>query len=307
MNRYNGTIKRLVDFRGNVDAGKVKLKAKIAKADSVLNVKFNTAKNYITNIKNTTIFNGIVTRLNLTYRFIFAKSAIITKSEAKTRTAPAVEIEADSEVKASKSAPISTHPAMGIAVNQKEKVSVYAKLVAYRRAGLVFIKKILMPHTAKLTASPGVLTKYREIMGFNVDSKAGTADSTILESRNNKFATGYNAVGSSAPAQIVPVTEAKFTETHTAKASTAAVVPVDIDSAFKISHIARLYAWFLPDIDGHTMTIYQTFSGVQSGDAVEIDTETESAYWANAFNEGGVLNLVFTETVTQTGKILEVV
>ena len=127
-----------------------------------------------------------------------------------------------------------------------------------------------------------------------------------MDSRLNTIAQRYEAAGSSAPAQVVPAIESTVSEKHTATASTAAVAPVNINSLFNVSHIARLYAWFLAEQNGNELKLFQAFIGIQSGDVLEIDLEEESAYWANATGTDGTLNLVFAETVTPADKTLEV-
>ena len=251
-------------------------------------------------------FKAAVRPLDILYRFLAAHQIIRQKHSAQASTAPAVEIEADSAIQASKAAPLAAHPAKGISVDQKERVSVYAKLVAYRRAACVYIKQLFFKRTAKLQAAPGAVAKYTKAVKLHRTSKAIAAESAIMESRFIKVQTVLEAAGCSAPAQIVPATDSDFAAIHTATASKAAVVPVNINSVFKVTHSAKLYSWYLSELDDTTLSIFQGFSGVQSGEVLEIDLETESVFWANAMVTDGTLNLVFAETVTPNDTILEV-
>lgn len=63
---------------------------------------------------------------------------------------------------------------------------------------------------------------------------------------------------------------------------------------------------YLSELDDTTLSIFQGFSGVQSGEVLEVDLETESVFWANAMVTDGTLNLVFAETATPNDTILEV-
>lgn len=251
--------------------------------------------------------SGVVKALTALYRFIFSRSIIRQTHSAKANTAPSTVIESDSEIKVGNEANLATAPANDANADSKVKTSVYAKLVAYRRAAAVYIKSILTPHEAKLEAAPGKVARYRKAVKLKRTSEAIAADSAIMDSPFNRVETGCDAVAESAPAKVVPGMEATFTAEHTATASTAAVATVNINSLFKVSHIARLYAWFLAEQSGNELKLFQVFSGVQSGNVLEIDLEEESTYWANATVTDGALNLVFAETATQNDTILEVV
>lgn len=329
MSQFKLTIQRLNALKGEMREKLLGLKAHIFPANTLPEVEVEPAKAFGGKWYKRISFSGVVKRLNAIYRFIAAKARIINKHEAKAISAPAVEIEADSAIKASKAAPLAAHPAKGISVDQKERVSVYAKLVAYRRAACVYIKQLFFKRTAKLQAAPGAVAKYTKAVKLHRTSKAIAAESAIMESRFIKVQTVLESAGCSAPAQIVPATDSDFstkhtaaainapaqivqtientvTAKHTATASKAAVVPVNINSVFKVTHSAKLYSWYLSELDDTTLSIFQGFSGVQSGEVLEVDLETESVFWANAMVTDGTLNLVFAETATPNDTILEV-
>lgn len=251
--------------------------------------------------------SGVVKVLTALYRFIFSHSIIRQMHSAKANTAPATVIESDSEINVGNEANLATAPANDANTDSKVKTSVYSKLVAYRRAAAVYIKKMFLKTIAGLQAAPGKCARYRKAVKMKQESKTIAADSAIMDSQSNLVETGCDAVAESAPENVVPGAESTFTAEHTATASTAAVSPVNINSLFKVSHIARLYAWFLAEQSGNELKLFQVFSGIQSGNVLEIDLETESAYWANAIVTDGALNLVFAETATQNDTILEVV
>ena len=253
------------------------------------------------------IFAGAVRPLSIIYRFLASRhNRIISTHTARPVSAPAVDLKTDSKFTDKLTAGMAARPTADMKADAGVKVSLYAKLVAYRRAGLRHIKSLLFKRTAKLTAAQGALVKHKAEMPLSVKIQAMAAPGAIMESRYNRIKENHKAAAISAPAEIAKV-ETTLTAAHTAKATTAAAVSVGLSSVLNVSHRAPLYAWFFAEQDGDTLYIPQVFSGVQSGNTVEIDMETESAYWANAFNRDGVLELVFAETATPNDNTLEVV
>ena len=305
--RFNVKIKRLIALSGKIQEKTQKLKARILPDDTIPKAEITPVKYYDGKWHKRIFFSGIVKQLDAIYRFLAAKARIVQTHEAKANSAPAVEIEADSTIQASKEAQLSSHPAKAITVDQKERLSVSAKLVAYRRAGLAYIKKLFFRRTAKLQAAPGAVAKYIKAVKLKRTSKAIAAESAIMESRFNKVHIGRKAAGSSAPAQIIPETEVTVTAKHTATAIMGTAVDVNINHLFRAVHHAPLYAWFLAEQNGNILSVFQAFSGIQSGNVLEIDLEEESAYWANATVMDGTLNLVFAQTEPKTNNELKVI
>lgn len=307
MKTFDGNVEERIFVSGKVQKAEpdftadVKPKSEIAEAKVKKENVFSAIALFALNA-----VAGVVKVLTALYRFIFSHSIIKQTHNANASTAPATMIESDTEIKSKNEANLSTAPVQDASIDSKVKTSVYAKLVAYRRAAAVYIKSILTPHEAKLEAAPGKVARYRKDVKLKRTSEAIAADSAIMDSPFNRVETGCDAVAESALAKVVPGVETTFTAEHTATASTAGVAPVNINSLFKVSHIARLYAWFLSEQNGNELKLFQSFSGIQSGDVLEIDLEAESAYWANATVTDGTLNLIFAETVTRADKTLEV-
>lgn len=263
------------------------------------------------------------------YRHIAAHIRIWMGHNARIVKAPATQISVDHDIKMSANANPVLSPAQEIAVMQQVKVllrsnpllspaqeiaakrqvqiSLRANLVACKRAVAIYIKKILTPHIAKLKSCIGSVVKCSNVINLGQTAKAVVAESAMMKSRFNKLQTGSEAVGNSAPAQIVPEIESTFTANHTAKASSGKAVDINIDSLTNVTHSAKLATWFFPEQYANTLRFFQVFSGVQSGEVLEIDLETESTYWANAKVTDGALKLVFAETVIPEDKTLEVV
>lgn len=253
------------------------------------------------------IFAGAVRPLSIIYRFLASRhNRIVSTHTARPVSAPAVDLKTDSKFTDKLTAGMAARPTADMKADAGVKVSLSAKLAARRLAILRYIKNIAVKRTAKLTAARGALVKHKAEMPLSVKIQAVAAPGAIMESRYNRIKENHEAAAISAPAEIAKV-ETTLTAAHTAKASTAAALSVILDSAVKVTHSAPLYAWFLTEHeDEKTLYIPQVFSGVQSGDIIEIDLETDSTYWANASNNGGVLLLAFAETAIQTNNNLEV-
>lgn len=244
--------------------------------------------------------------LDILYRFLAARQTVRQTHSAKETTAPAVTMEAGGKVTHQVEASLNAQPAAEVKVDSQPREGVFAQLVAYNRAAAVYIANILTGHLAGLGAAPGAVAKFRKAVRLERTSKAEAAGSAIMESRFNRSATGSTATGSTAPAQDTPAVETVFTADSTATAGQAVAVEASGHGRQDTVHGAGLSTWFLPEYADGTLSIFQVFSGVQSGDTVEIDCEENSAYWAKNMVTAGVLGLVFTETVTQTGNTLEV-
>lgn len=307
MKQFNGRIQRLNVLKGRMLKKLHGLKISILPINTHPKAEIKPLTQYRATWDKGISFGALVKRLNAIFRFLSAKARIINKHEAKVISAPAVDVEVDSAIQLNKEAPLIACPVPDMQVDQKQRVSVYAKLVAYRRAGLKYIKQLFFKRKAELQAAPGAVAKYNKAVKMKLTAKAATADSAIMESRFNKVQTGCEATGTSAPAQIVPAIENTFSAEHTATASTGTAVAVGINHLFRAVHRAPLASWFLPEQNGDELKFFQVFSGIQSGNVLEIDLEEESAYWANATVTDGTLNLVFAETATPNDTILEVV
>lgn len=253
------------------------------------------------------IFAGAVRPLSIIYRFLASgHNRIISTHTARPISAPAVDLKAESKFTDKLTAGMAARPTVDMKADAAVKVSLSAKLVAYRRAGLRHIKSLLFKRTAKLTAARGALVKHKAEMPLSVKIQAVAAPGTVMESRYNTVKQTHEAAAISAPAEIAKV-ETTLTAAHTAKASTAAAVSIGLSSVLKVSHRAPLYAWFFAEQDGNTLYIPQVFSGIQAGNTLEIDLETESAYWANPIVDGNVMNLNFVYQTTQENDKLEVI
>lgn len=307
MKQFNGRIQRLNVLNGKLEKKLHGLKIHILPISTHPKAEIRPHTPYRATVDKVFSFGGMVKRLNVLFRFLWVEDKLTIIRKSKAISAPAVDIEIDSNIQAIMEAPASAHPAKEIAVHNKTRFSVSAKLQAYIRAGCRYAKKLFFKSTANLDTAPGTATKYSEILELHRTSKAISADSAIIESRFNKTPHKVKAAVGSAPVQYVPDIESTFATEHNAMASKGTAVTVGINDLFRAVHHAPLASWFLPERDGDTLRFHQVFSGVQSGNVLEVDLEAESAYWANAKVTDGTLNLVFAETATKNNTILEVV
>lgn len=239
-----GTIKRLNVLNGKMKKKLHGLKIQILPVNTFAVSEIKPVHNYNAKWNKGLSFGGIVKRLNAIFRFLSTKDRIIQKHKAKAISAPVVDVQVDSTFQTGKEAPLSAHPAKGIAVNHKEWISVSVKLSAYIRAGCRYIKKLFFKTTARLKAASSAVTKYTETLKFKRKAKAIAVGSEIIKSRFNKVQTGFEATGSSAPAHTVPAIENTFSAEHTATASTGTAVALIFDPALNVSTMAKLnFAW----------------------------------------------------------------
>jgi hypothetical protein len=274
-------------------------------------------------------FGGSVSRIPAIYRFLKAWSKFFSKHEAKAATAPAKLIEIDTAFVDETDVKPSAHEAKCVTIDQKARIVTSVNLNAYKRAALRFFPRVFMAHDSFAIAANGVVAKYNRLLGkLKRNVRVSTADSAIIESQLNKVKNGVIAPAIKAEAECIQsnrviqhgktataeVAEADcvqyirvVTNDMTANAEAAGGSDMGVNRSVADSCSATPCVWFFPEYTDGTLQIFQSVSGVQSGNTVEIDTESESVYWANAFVRDGVANLVFAQTEPQTSGELELI
>lgn len=306
MSIFNGKFRRVDKLTGNLTDKKPQLRVKITPLNDVPKVTLSQRGGFSATWEKTgRVFAGAARPLSILYRFLAARVGVLTGRKAKAITAPAQEIEANSDPVAGVDAPLIARPVQEVKVHAQPHASVWAQLAAYSRAAAVYIVKIFTGLLARAVVAPGVLAKYRRRVDLERVSKAEAAASAIMESRFNRFTSENEALANTAPAEETAAHRVTAAAT-TAAPGSATVQGVTIQRIVNISVKAAPYMWFLPEQTVGTLSLFQVFSGVQSGNTLEIDMEAESVYWANAFANNGVLDLVFAAETTQTNNILEV-
>lgn len=306
MSIYSGKLRRLDKLGGSLTDKKPQLRVEITPLNDVPKVTLSQRGGFSGAWERAgKFFGGAARPLSILYRFLAARVGVLNGRKAKAGTAPAQEIKADSAPVAGVDAPLIARPVQEVKVHARPHASVWAQLSAYNRAATVYIVKIFTGRLARAVAAPGVLAKYRKRVELELVSKAEAAGSAIMESRFNSFTSKDEALANSAPAEETAASVA-FVAGESATASSAPTHDVNDQRIVNISVKAAPYMWFLPEQTVGTLSLFQVFSGVQSGNTLEIDMEAESVYWANAFANNGVLDLVFAAETTQTNNILEV-
>lgn len=306
MNIFKGKLQRLNGFSGKIKKKLSGLTVEITPLNAFSKVTIKKEKPFSGRWYDKTRFSGSVSRIPAIYRFLKAWSKFFSKYEAKATTAPAKLIEIDTAFVDETDVKPSAHEAKCVTVDQKTRFSVFADLNGYKLALLKFIKGIRMKNDVFLIAADGRLAKYRKALKLNRKSKAEAADSAIIESRLNKVKNGVIAPAITGEAECIQFTE-EMPNGKTATVETADTIGVNVSRAMVHSYKAAPFTWFLSEYTDGTLHIFQAVSGVQTGNSVEIDTESESVYWANALVRDGVANLVFAQTEPQTSGELELI
>lgn len=268
---YKGSISRLSGFGAKLKEKLPAIKATITLFENAPKAKIKPISQYNATIKKSVSFAGVIKKLNLIFRFFSAKARIVNKHKANATSALSVDAEAKSTIKASKETQISVHPSKEISVDQKERLSVSAKLNAYRRAGCRYIKKLFFKRKSKAIAAPGTIAKYSKILKLEKSSKAISAGSSIMESQFNMIAHNHEAAGGSAPAHIVPAIENTFSAEHMAKASKGTTVDVNIDSLLNVNHDAKMVTWIEPVVVDGVLILRQAYSATKENDILVVE------------------------------------
>lgn len=263
MSQYNGFLKRLGGFKGNISRKDANINIEISPENKKINLSFVLPVKYGAKIVTTTVFFGAVKRINAIYRFIAAKSALIIGRKAKPITAPATLAESENVFYSSNEAPIATHPATNATVNHVEKLSVFAGLVAYNRAACTYIKNVFMGCTANMISAVGAVAKYRKWMQLESTYKAEAADSVIMESRFNAFTAESEAVASSAPAVDTPAVETVFTAESTATVILVGVSCVNAQEEQPTANAAKIATWAEPVVVDGVLVLRQSYSATK--------------------------------------------
>ena len=251
--------------------------------------------------------SGSIKWLDVRYAFTSAVSTIVTKCKAALSAGKAKEVKADTAVRTESDVNLTSNHATQITAKKDIRTVSGVKLVAYFKAGMVYMKKVLTSHNVNLTRAKGAIARYKKKVATKHTADIAKAETSVTEC----FRIVGNEVTancSKAPANDGLGVDKKTQTETTATASTAGATGIGINSVMpSAKHTARLSCWYPYEQDGDTLSMTQIFSGVQNYDTLEIDLEETSAYWANAFNENGVMTLVFAQTEPQNGNILEVV
>lgn len=245
---------------------------------------------------------------DVVYRFVVVTAKILFRLKMKVIAARAITVNINSVIQEREEIPLSAVPAEIVTVDSKiEDSGGRAKLMAYLVAPVITICKNVFELFVGLIQASGAVAKYFEELPTEYESPAEAAPGSILWSRGNVIIWEDEGTGCSAPGQTIPAMEKVFVSDKTATACSAIVSNVECWGTQKSVVRCELITWAFPVYENGVLSVSQLFGGVQSGDTVEMDMETESAFWANAFNKDGVLSLVYAQTEPQAGNTLEVI
>ena len=304
---YKGTIQQIGTSPKGELKSKPKLFARISPVTGVGDVRIRCTNAMKGEMEKQGGLGGSVKRLSVRYVFLAAVVRFCDRFTAVLGTAPATEMESDTAIQASKEAPLSADLAKEIKVDSAFQFSVFAGLVAYVRTPFVYMGNVLMHSVARLIAADGAVAKGIRNVTIGLKVTVLEVASTIARSKMNRVLADSEAVGSTVPTVDTTASGTTVTTGSTATGTTGSATDVEACGVQKTVAHAGVFTWFLPEYADGTLSIFQIFSGVQSADAVEVDLEADSVYWANNFSRDGVLSLVFAQTEPQNDNELKVI
>lgn len=271
MSNLFGKLKKKTEIKGAIENQTPQFHGKLEKTDEGPRASMALAHG----------FSGVWSRvskiccdavhvLDVVYRFVAARMQIWTGCKAKAGTAPVVEIKVDNTVPAQADTVLTACDAQEAAVNHLEKVTVFAKLVAYNRAAVVHIKKIFMAHAAKASATWGVIAKHQTLSQLERISKATAANSSIMESRFNTVKTGHKMTASPGMSCDMAMTAKTVNANSEAAVSTAAGAGASIDLAMPATHSAKMATWIEAVVVDGVLILRQVYSATLADEILEV-------------------------------------
>lgn len=250
-------------------------------------------------------FAGSARMLRVIYRFISARTSIHMANRVEATTAPTVAASVDKRESTGENVTVTARPVQEMKISRGVRLANLVRAVAHLRADFLYRGGVRMANRVEVETVPGVPIKRAERLQMAHRAEAEAAPAKVVESRYNKIGTGSFVDPVVASTQETAISRGIVTGTR-AEAEAAPSRAVNIGAAIGTGCRVAPYTWLFPEQDGNLLTLPQVFSGVQSGDVLEVDTEETSVYWANNFITDGALELVFAETATPNGTILEV-
>lgn len=256
--------------------------------------------------ENRTItFGSGVKGLDARYIFISAKLKLIIWLEAVLISAPAAEMEADSEAQIEAKRKLSNHAIQNLKGWRKINGDKSADLKAYARAPIEYLINLTALVKYRLIDVTARVASFFKVTVLERLANAIKAVAAVAKSRYNSFYSTHEATADKGEA-VETESYNTILQDETATAISAVGNVSNVQSTPITEIKAFLYAWAMPEQVGNRLKIFQPYSAIQTGNRVAIDTESESAYWANPVIEGNRLKLVFAETATQSDNRLEV-
>lgn len=202
------------------------------------------------------------------YRWIRAAVAIRIGVAAAPGDAPAAEVGGSTTIPvvvktALRGQPVADGKASGSIVT-----ALFAGLVSYSRAAVVYVSKIWTGVSAKADTAVGTEAAYEEALTLARVSRAGSADAVTTDYTTEVVAELLAAAGS-APADHCGV-ETAFAEESGATAGTAPVIGANIQIFSAASHGARMATWMEPYIENGILYIRQAYSAEVKNGVLEV-------------------------------------
>lgn len=258
--RLTGEIKEIPGFAANVSKQKT-LDAEISHKPG-FSARWSFKK----------MFSAVITVADIVYRFFRVKRSMRMGTTAKAIAGKGAVLDIESTLQNATEAPLNACPVRDVAIHKKERLTIRAALVAYRRAGLAFFKRFFFGVKATPGTAPGTEAAFRKEIVMGWEAKAAVAGSEIIASNGNTVETGCKAAGASATAHIVPAVDNTFSATHTAQPGKAAVTGANISNGFRVGHSATITLAFAVEFLNYDGTLLYT-AVVRSGESCHCPVE----------------------------------
>lgn len=211
-----------------------------------------------------------IKRLANRYVFFEAIARIFPRHETTADIAPTIDVTIDHAIKIDTETPLTPRPVEEIKVDRDVKFSAIANLVAYARAPVIYLKRILTPHIAKLISAAGAVADVREKIIYTIlTSQALKAGSAIVKSRDNPLTATSEVEGGSATAKTVAA-ETEFYSDGTAEPIAAEAVAVNAYSESGIDTAVKLANWMEPVVIDGVLVLRQVYDATLTNGILEV-------------------------------------
>lgn len=290
MSKYKGTLQHLNAFKGKISRYVLELKAQLTDVGPQFRGSIKRQNFFDGKLHSTFSLAGIIKKVYVAFCFFKAKKRVRVKHDANLSAVSIAEMKAPKKAKDRINAPLINAGTESTAARSSVKASTTARLVAYFKGNLAFIKKIFTPHEASLTTVKSAVASYQEEVEMKSTADIQAADTAICQSVNkiecqvkaagivaDTNTTAVNkiikpkvkAAGSTAVTSNASIVKEIKAET-TAAAVAARAAEISIHAVPKVSHTAKLAMWGDPVLENGVLILKQAYSATQNDDVLEV-------------------------------------
>lgn len=268
MGGVTGKIQRVESYRATITPEPLELTAEIAQVGQITGkVQKVPGFSGVMFLKRT--YSAVIEAAQAAYRFLKARSKIIAGHKATADAAPGAEIKADRITASRVAAEVCAHDAEEMQATRKVGVSVLSRLVAYNRAAVVHLAKIITGKKAEATTAEGISASYHETAilerTYNAEAAPGKKAGCKREIQLSVVSTGSAASAVAGGASRYTCTE---TQAQAGAAETQALA-VDMN-ADTVECSAMAVFWIYPEVVDGVLILRQAYSATQTDDVLEV-------------------------------------